>query len=217
MRIYLPLKPGSKEPAVGGWASPDYPGVEHSSGDWHGLRADALVIMDFDSAPARSLWWDGDPAKDSLEIKTPRGWHVYYRWTPGSPEGPAVGVWPDVDVRAGRGSYVVAPFAPGYEPVQPVRPIAPFNPTWLPKAATQDVYTGLEWDRIPEGRRNHTLAAIAGTVRKQGGSPEAIGRAVAALNAVLLDEPLGLEEVVLIARSVARYSPRPDILIEMED
>jgi len=215
MTIYLPLKPGSKEPAVGGWASPGYPGVEHKPGDWHGLRTDGLVVVDFDSQDA---WREHQATfEQTFCVKTPRGWHLIYAWTPGSPEGPAVGVWPGVDIRAGRGSYIVAPDAPDREIHRPILVPRLFNPAWLPKRPTQAVYTGLEWDRIPEGRRNHTLAAIAGTVRKQGGSPEAIGRTVAALNAVLLDEPLDREEVVLIARSVARYSPRPDILIEMED
>jgi len=215
MTIYLPLKDGSKEPAVGGWASPDYQGVSHKPGDWHGMRTDGLVVVDYDSLDAWNTYWQS-PFLDTLTYRTPRGYHAIYKWEPGAPEGPAVGVFPDVDIRAGRGSYIVAPDAAG-RTLYIASGIRSFDPDWLPRHTTPGVYTGLEWDRIPAGRRNHTLAAIAGTVRKQGGSPEAIGRAVAALNAVLVDPPLELEEVGLVARSVARYNPRPDILIEMED
>jgi len=214
--IYLPLVPDTKRPAVSGWADPDYEGVEPEVGGWYGLRADNLVIVDCDSQEAADAWWDGQEDRTTFRVKTPRGFHFYYRSGPGSPTGPHVGVLPGVDIRAGRGSYVVWLGAPGYDRVGDRSP-APYNPAWLTisaKAATETDGDG--WETIPSGQRNATLAAFGGSLRKQGMKDTQIARVLWGVNTNYCEPPLSKEEVIQIARSVGRYEPDPDETTKVE-
>jgi KaiC/GvpD/RAD55 family RecA-like ATPase len=213
------LKAGSKTPAVTGWSRPDYEGVEPTGRV--ALRADGLVIIDCDSDEAAARWRQiGSP---TLEVKTPRGWHFYYTWTPGSPTGPAVDVFGSksgIDVRAGIGSYVVAPPTEGYKTVKKRKP-APFTPAWLPKQHDSDAGSDLEtWTSIPVGRRDDTLTALAGSLRRQGMAPELIYQTLLAWNETIVEQPAGDEmtarDIERIVRSVVRYAPQPDWSIEIE-
>lgn len=215
MPVYIPLRSGSKVPATAGWNNPDYTGVEPKGRV--ALRCDDLVVVDCDSDDAAEAWRKiGAPTR---EIRTPRGWHFYYRWTPGSPTGPAVGVLPGVDIRAGIGSYVVAPPTDGYTVVRDRKPAA-FRPNWLPERVESTVTADAEaWERIPEGRRNVTLTAFAGAFRRQGMSPKLILQVLRAFNEALVDQgtdPITDDELVTIVRSVSRYEPQPDLDIEVE-
>ena len=60
---------------------------------------------------------------------------------------------------------------------------------------------------IPDGRRNATLAKIAGAMRRQGADQAAIE---AALLAIKCETPLPEREIKAIAASVSRYEPKPD-------
>ena len=110
-----------KAPAVSGWASPGYVGVSpdmHTTqGLWLGLRCDNLVVVDCDTDEAAKFWlarYNPGRNRRTYVRKTPRGFHFVYTWTEGSPTGPAVGVFPHVDIRAGRGSQIVfTPLATG--------------------------------------------------------------------------------------------------------
>ncbi|MEB2346932.1 MAG: AAA family ATPase [Deltaproteobacteria bacterium] len=62
-------------------------------------------------------------------------------------------------------------------------------------------------DEIPAGRRNATLASLAGTMRRRGMSAEEILAALHAVNARRCRPPLSAAEVAAIARSVGRYPP----------
>lgn len=65
-----------------------------------------MVVLDVDGEDAMNQLRAHDlelPA--TVSAKTPRGWHFWYK---GDGFGPAVDVFPDVDIR-GPGSYVVAP------------------------------------------------------------------------------------------------------------
>ncbi|GIV58382.1 MAG: hypothetical protein KatS3mg042_1295 [Rhodothermaceae bacterium] len=66
---------------------------------------------------------------------------------------------------------------------------------------------GSEDEAIPAGRRNGTLAAHAGALRRQGLGAEAIEDALLAINARACRPPLDEEEVRRIAASVSRYEP----------
>jgi len=210
----IPLKPGTKVPAVAGWAQPDYVGVE--SGSDLGLRCDGLVVVDCDNLVAARQWLDTHPAPMRV-VKTPRGFHFYYSATPESPTGPMVRVLPDVDIRAGSGSFVVVPPTPGYKEVQ-TRDLVPFNPAWLPSEQEKllaEVQDG--WDTVPEGRRNNTLTAMAGMLRKQGASETVMLATLKALNRAVCDPPLPDEDVRTIVRSVGRYAPDPDFDVVPRD
>lgn len=215
MGVYLPLngpesfdskgrlKP-AKAPSVQAWQSDGYKGVDRNYGGWVGLRTDGLVVIDCDNDAAVETWRSiGAP---TFEVKTPRGRHFYYTYTPGSPTAPAVGVLDDIDVRAGRTSQVVVPPTPGYEEVG--GDIAPFDPKWIPQ---REVPEALDqgWDTIPEGRRNTTLVAIAGSLRKQGAGAEMIAATIATINARRCVPPLPDDEIVTIVRSVMRYDADP--------
>ena len=61
---------------------------------------------------------------------------------------------------------------------------------------------------IGQGRRNETLASLAGTMRRRGMGEEAIAAALLRENATRCAPPLPDAEVVKIARSVSRYQPQ---------
>lgn len=210
--VYLPLKGDGKQPAVRGWADPDYTGVEPKGRV--GRRADGLVIVDCDSEAAYRHWLTvGEP---TMTVKTPRGYHLYYLAGPDSPTGPAVGVFPGTDIRAGSGSYVVAPPTPGYELVGRRRKMAPFTSSWLPRQEkVLEEALGESWDVIPDGRRNATLTSFAGAFRKQGMDVAVIYQLLLGINEGLCDPPLDVSEVELISRSVGRYEADPNFEIEI--
>lgn len=207
MSVYIPLNP-DKTPAVSGWNKPEYRGVDRNDHEWIGLRADDLVIIDCDSEEAVDAWHRhiGAPLTVTYVVKTPRGFHFYYRAGPGSPTGPAVGILPSVDLRAGPGSYVVCPPSPGYETLGD-RLLVKWDPAWMPTKPEKTNGNGEGWTKIPEGRRNDTLAAFAGTLRNQGMDAEEIGKSIWAMNKAYCDPPLPDDEVVTIARSIGRYEP----------
>lgn len=203
--IYLPLL-DNKRPAGKGWAEPDYQGVDPVEGGWFGLRADGLVVVDCDTPEAWEAW---EAAHErTYTVRTPRGRHYYYRVGISGITGPAVAVWPHTDIRAGRGSYVVAPGSPGYTVWDDV-PLATFDSAWLPRKAAPAV-DGTGWDVVPEGKRNATLAALAGTLRAKGMSAEAIARTVVAMNRTYCQPPLDQDECLAIAASIGRYEPESD-------
>lgn len=215
--VYIPLKPDGKQPAVKGWQRPDYKGVEPKGRV--GRRADGLVIVDCDSDEAASLWNDvTGGAPDTYRVSTPRGMHFYYEAGPDAPTGPAVGVLEGVDIRAGAGSYVVCPPTPGYEAVgKRPRKVQPFQARWLPQKSQAEALASAseEWETVPEGRRNDTLAAFAGAFRRQGMDAGTMYQLLLGINEGLCDPPLPREEIETIVRSVARYEPDPDISIEL--
>lgn len=215
MPIYLPLKADSKEPAKRGWQKPDYEGVEPVGRV--GLRADGLVIVDCDSAEAADAWRAIGTA--TQEVQTPRGFHFYYQWVPGAPTGPAAGVMPGVDIRAGLGSYVVAPPTPGYTTLNKRKP-ALFKSAWMPERNAPTEQNDDEWDVIPDGRRNDTLTAFAGAFRRQGMSLEVIFQMLRAMNGAIVDQgndPITDVELEAITRSVGRYEIVPDWEVEIDD
>lgn len=211
----------AKAPSASGWADETHAGVDPASHTgWLGLRTDGLVVVDCDSDDAAHLWRSIAEVL-THEVKTPRGRHFYYRWAPGAPTGPAVGVLDGIDIRAGRGAQVVCPPTPGYTALDEWEPV-PFQKAWLappPTSADEIELDGGgadEWDVIPEGRRNETLVNIAGGLRRQGMSAEAIAHTLASINKRSCVPPLDLDEIITIATSAGRYDPSPDWSIEVE-
>jgi hypothetical protein len=60
---------------------------------------------------------------------------------------------------------------------------------------------------IPEGRRNDTLASLAGSMRRRGMTEDEIYAALVVVNAQRCQPSLADEEVQRIAQSIARYEP----------
>lgn len=117
---YLALKK-NKRPMHSGWADDLYQCNREDAlkvSPMIGMRCDGLVVVDTDTMEAAEAWIKFvGPDNVGRTVKTPRGMHFYYGASPGSPTGPGVAVLPDVDIRAGRGSYVVVPPSPGYQDV----------------------------------------------------------------------------------------------------
>ena len=218
--IYLRLGgPGAekpKAPAGYGWQSPGYQGLGKvavkrvlDNGGWIGMRTDDFVVIDCDDEDA-AAWWRTCSAAPTWERKTPHGRHVIYKRAAGSPEAslirPIKGV--NLDVLAGSGRQIVM-WADGYESVTEYASIRSFNPDWLPaEAFASKDFSDEEWDEMPEGRGNDTLAAIGGVMRRHGASYEVILRSLAGINKLTMTtDPMPIEQVDQIARSVCRYSP----------
>jgi hypothetical protein len=65
-------------------------------------------------------------------------------------------------------------------------------------------------DIIPEGQRDHTLARIAGSMRRKGLPVEAIAAALTVVNERQCRPPLPSRDVQRIAQSISRYQPADD-------
>ncbi|MBN1448771.1 MAG: bifunctional DNA primase/polymerase [Bacteroidetes bacterium] len=70
--------------------------------------------------------------------------------------------------------------------------------------------SGEELSVIPEGRRNLTLTSMAGVLRRQGLSKEAIIEELLEINGRRCRPPLSDAEVRTIAGSIVKHSPSPD-------
>jgi hypothetical protein len=218
--IYLKLGgPGSdkpKAPASYGWQSPGFQGLGApavrrilDAGGWIGMRCDPYVVIDCDDEHAANYWLDRGPDA-TWTRSTPHGMHFIYHRTADSPDAslirPIKGV--NLDVLAGSGRQIVL-WADGYETISPDQTTAPFNLDWLPATAfLRKDHSEEAWDEMPEGRGNDTLTAIGGVMRRHGASYEVILKALAGINKLTMTtDPMPIEQIDQIARSVCRYSP----------
>lgn len=219
--VWIPLiggdGPDRKRPAVRGWQSPEYMGVEITAKGWLGLRCDGLVVIDCDSDEAAQAWVRRCQQRDvpvGVIRKTPRGFHfIYLAHHADDPKGPAVAVFPGTDVRAGSASYIVFT-APGYETRTQGAP--PAFPGGMLPTKRNDFSEDEEWSEMPEGRGNNTMTAIAGAMRRQGMDRATILKVLLVINKLTMThDPMPSEDVAQIAASVCRYKPDPDIDLEL--
>lgn len=229
MLVKIPLEPRGKRPLVR-WAGPVTP--EDMQAWWAsappdanvGLRLDDLVVVDCDSPEAVKRWQETGPATPCV-VTTGRGAHFYYAGDPDVRPGPYD---TGIDIKAGRGAFVVASGSThengkrydGPLPSEIVSAQLPPPPPEVvearsaPTSATSDTEG---WDKIPSGRRNDTLTRVAGSMRASGASATTIATFLHGLNKFACDPPLPADEVIAIARSMARYEPDPDIVIEDDE
>lgn len=146
------------------------------------------------------------------------GQHYVYSALPGQSVRNSAGLLGSgIDVRA-EGGYIIAPpsihpngrtyqWEIGYE-------LGEFTPLPFPVALRQRLQdvsrTGnapeiAHGARIPEGKRNPTLASMAGTMRRRGLEYDEIFPAISAVNAKRCVPPLSDDEVSGIVKSVCRY------------
>ncbi len=121
---------------------------------------------------------------------------------------------PGLDVKGEGGAIVVAPSLHSSGSRYRWRNAAPIAdaPRWLLRLlrearkprANGGAAIG---DAIPEGRRNNTLASLAGTMRRRGMGFDEIEAALLVTNSKRCVPPLAEDEVRKIARSVCRYKP----------
>jgi hypothetical protein len=179
-----------------------------------GLVLDGLLAVDIDPRNG------GDP--DLLPQKLPDtcyartgggGWHHLCRARSGA-RYPGV-LAPGVDLKHGAGSYIIvepSAHASGGKYVW-LDETEPWNmrpaeaPEWLEKCEKKiENISGA----IPAGKRNAHLTSLAGSMRRRGMSPEAIGAALLEENTRRCAPPLDDNEVRRVAASVGRYSPAED-------
>lgn len=149
----------------------------------------------------------------TLESRTGRGRHLYFRYPPGGNIRNSTGkLGEGLDVRA-EGGYVVAPpsvHASGknYQWVTETEPVV--LPGWTMKILTQPERNALRYNhtaaKIPQGQRNALLTSLAGSMRRRGTSVSAIEAALVEENRLRCDPPLPESEVRMIAQSVGRYA-----------
>jgi putative DNA primase/helicase len=172
---------------------------------------DGFVVVDVDVADLATVF-GSDELPRTATSKTGRGQHLIYRTTESI--RPKVGVREHVDLR-GPGSYIVVPpslHAGGrrYEWVAPIEDGIADAPTWVLEVARSVRAAGERphaSDAILKGRRNATMASLAGTMRRPGMTAGEIEAALLAVNAGRCQPPLPYDEVRAIAASVGRYEP----------
>lgn len=131
-----------------------------------------------------------------------------------------LGEYSGVDQK-GDGGYVVAPpslHVSGEKyswKINPDKTSLAKTPEWLLALLLKDGEPdrnakAQDGQKIEAGHRNNTLCSLAGTMRRQGMTQEAIEAALLAENERRCDPPLSESEVLNIAKSVGRYEPAPN-------
>jgi hypothetical protein len=188
-----------------------------------GLATGAVVVLDIDPRHG------GDNALAEIErkhAKLPTTWrvatggggqHIYFRAPPGhAPIRNSVGqLGPGIDVR-GVGGYVIAPpsrhvsgerYRWNCNPQQ--APLCALPP-WIAKLLDQPTKakSATEWrtlvrDEIAEGRRNDTMARLAGHLLRRYVDPHVVLDLLLAWNATRCQPPLDRADVVRTVDSIA--------------
>lgn len=157
---------------------------------------------------------------ETLSAKTARGLHYYFRYPADAViRNSASKLAPGLDVR-GEGGYVLVP--PSVHPSGVIyrwagsgesAPILPAPASLVVMLTTPARRMGptptVNGDIIPKGQRNATLAKLAGAMRRQGTTPQAIEAALLAENVARCHPPVSEAEVREITRSISRYAPAP--------
>lgn len=155
---------------------------------------------------------------ETLASHTGRGRHLLFADPKGLKAGNGA-LGPKIDVRSNSG-YIVAP--PSIHPNGRRYHWASASriallPDWLRSLLANKTAQGKrqeqdgqvsrisERPKIAEGARNGTLASIAGRMRQEGATPDAMVLALLDINDQRCDPPLAAREVERIARSIARY------------
>jgi putative DNA primase/helicase len=142
------------------------------------------------------------------------GVHYLFKYPDFPVKNSAGELGPGLDIKGTGGAIVVAPSlhrCGGRYHWRNSNPIVE-APGWLFRYLQKTQETRVKGsyaigDIIPEGRRNNTLASLAGTMRRRGMGVEAIKAALLVTNSQQCDPPLDDEEVQKIASSVCRYTP----------
>jgi len=188
-----------------------------------GVATGSIVVIDVDGPEGEralaSLIAQHGPLPETLESRTGRldgGRQLFFAANGYTIRNSAGKLVQGLDVR-GQGGYVVAPRSihPSGKQYEWIRTagVAPL-PKWIEQklrspARSGESSNGQKINRITAGRRNDTLASLAGTMRARGMSHAAILAALQKENESC-DPPLPETEVRTIAASIARYEPEND-------
>lgn len=182
-----------------------------------------IIVLDVDGTAGsesvvRLFVPHGSQIEDTRVCRTGgAGSHIYFQHPGFDVRNSAGRLGDGLDVR-GDGGYVVAPpsiHASGrrYEWIDERARISP-APDWLLEqlrcpAETESSQPGdvAPGNLILEGRRNATLASLAGVMRRRGMDASAITAALLAENSAHCQPPLEEQEVHSIANSISQYPP----------
>jgi hypothetical protein len=168
-----------------------------------------LLVLDIDG-PEGEKSIEGLHIPRTWTVKTPHGWHYYFRWTrdlDGRVTTKA-GIQAGVDIR-GDGGYVVWY---GWKVAPEVAPLAA-PPQWLIDrlapagseiAGGRPVGLVSRLSDIKEGSRNQSFTSLAGSLRSRGYSSDEI---YALLEAKAKEVDFPLQELRAVCNSVGRYLP----------
>lgn len=150
----------------------------------------------FKYEPGKKNTTDADAT--SIDLKTDGGYVVV---APSLHKAGRRYVWeasahPDDTPLADMPVWLRAIFPDRGAPPRPAAPITPTNGT-----------TGTQTESIPDGKRNATLASLAGSMRRPGMTQPEILAALLVTNALRCKPPLDPAAVVKIAESISRYPP----------
>lgn len=164
-----------------------------------------IFVLDIDGAEGEKAV-ENKYIPKTWEVKTPRGRHLYFRWTTelsGVPTTKA-GVLEGVDVR-GEGGYVVWY---GWRIPPYMAPLAAV-PKWLLDLLKQSARKAVITAGVPqvmstirEGNRNASFASLAGSLRSRGYDEDAI---YGLLEPKARELAFPLDELRSVCRSICRY------------
>ena len=192
-------------------------------------KPSGVWAVDLDSEDAvvlfRKMKEENDDESETVVSKTRRGYHILFQMPDDVDVRNSAGMLGEgIDVR-GTGGYIIVPPSPHPDGGSYRWARSPFDvgvapaPEWLiakltPKKRELSSPVG---NAIAEGRRNATLASLAGSLRRRGASLESIYAALSAENEVKCHPPLPENEVQAIAESVGRYDPEQKMGLELID
>ena len=182
-----------------------------------GVPTGDAIVVDIDGEKGedslRVLEAEFGPLPPTLQSSTGKGRHFWFASNGTGVRNSAGKLGEGIDIR-GVGGFVVAPpsiheSGKRYEWVSSDAPLAELPPWIAAKlkapARRANSCTNGQGEKIPAGKRNASLASLAGTMRRRGMSPAAILAALLEHNRESCDPPLPDREVQVIAESIGRY------------
>ena len=179
-------------------------------------KASGLVILDVDPVHGgnESLKKFGEMPKTPTTKTGSGGTHYYFKHPDGNIKNSVGTIAAGLDVR-GHNGYAVAPpslHVSGQEYRWAIDPRAPLadTPIWLHNNSAKNrviIESGDNGEKICEGKRNNSMTALAGKLRRNGLHFEAIYAALLYENGLRCNPPLPDTELNTIAESVSKYAP----------
>ncbi len=229
----IPVEPVGKQSLIGWQVHQHRRADPPEIGEWFARWPDAnlaivtgvvsgLVVLDVDPREGGeesliALQREHGPIVETVEAATGAGGRHLYFTHPGEITRSRLGFAPGLSL-LGDGSYAVAPPSahPSGERYRWIRspevtPLA-LLPAWLSDVASDDPYPGkrssAQWRRmlgtdVAEGERHRMIAALAGYIIDRGVDLEVGVELLMGWNRLRCRPPLGPEEVLRIAESVA--------------
>jgi hypothetical protein len=222
----LPVRPGGKEPLVGGGvhaATTDRQTIEEWWARWPAANvgvacgaASGIVVLDVDNPEVLDrLGQEGRHLPPAPTVRTARGVHLYFACPAGGLRSRKV--CDAVELKA-DGSYVIAPpslhpAGVAYDWISEPGEVLPELPGWVLEQESSPFQLPAV---VAEGQRNVTLTRFAGALRRKGMTPEEILAALQVVNG-RCRPPLPDSELQRIAKSAARWAPGEEPSTEHAD